>query len=191
MIPCDDCRVRSSRIVQTQRYRVVVACRGIRGQFQQRDGIAAIECHRDLALLRFLPPTRVVGQNQRTRRRTADVNLRRGKRGIELRISLVVIFIRITNCDHSYTLGELSAILTGCSIPRCRIKECPTVKLHYVISTSCRAMIIPKRNDPTLRCCRSPVGAIPTRLTVGNEWSQFQAVEIFCIEDSVLRNNAE
>ena len=52
-------------------------------------------------------------------------------------------------------------------------------------------MIIPKRNDPTLGCCRSPVGAIPTRLTVGDEWTQFQAIEIFCIEDSVLRNNAE
>ena len=78
MIPRDHRGLGSLGIIESKGDRLVVGGRRVRCQLQQHHRGAAIEGNKHLAPLRLLPPTRVVGDVQRSRRHARDVDRRGG-----------------------------------------------------------------------------------------------------------------
>ena len=79
MIPCDDQARGALGIFQPNGHSVIVAGRRVRGECHQRDGIAAVIRHAHRAALRFLAPTRVVLENERTGINPRDTDRRCGQ----------------------------------------------------------------------------------------------------------------
>ena len=78
MIPRDHRGLGSLGIIESKGDRLVVGGRRVRCQLQQHHRGTAIEGNKHPAPLRLLPPTRVVGDVQRSRRHARDVDRRGG-----------------------------------------------------------------------------------------------------------------
>ena len=169
MIPCDNQARGSLWIFQPNGHGVIVAGRRFRGECHQRNGVAAVVRHAHRSVLRFLPPTRVVLENKRTGINPRDADRRRENRGVELGVGLVIVLVRVAHSYYAGALGELPTRLASRGIPRHRIKECPSIKLNNIVTASARAMVVALGLHPALGCRGGPVGAVATRLAVGDK----------------------
>ena len=187
MIPCDDQARGALGIFQPNGHSVIVAGRRVRGECHQRDGIAAIIRNAHRAALRFLAPTRVVLENERTGINPRDADRRGGDRGVELGVGLVVVLVRVAHGHHAGALGELAARLASRRIPRHRVEEGPSIKFDYIISTGGRPVVVRLIRGPTFGCSGGPVSAVAARLAIGNKRTQFETVKVLSENQSRTR----